>query len=175
MRFLFKAYVCVYLFDLKQLIYNVLRQVLRRHLIHIFEYEFPEHYGEVIQIVINGSSDQKLMPNVLMDLLKSIYKLANCNGLQNESQMQSTAKLKEDIINFATTQKLLSFKDIQDTMGLLARHFQSERLQHGLHGLYPKHKNYCDPITLLFKSLGYSIVVAAVHAYPGLLADNRKQ
>lgn len=109
-----------------------------------------------------------------MDLLKSIYKLANCTGLQIDSQMQSTTKLKEDIINFATTQKLLSFKDIQDTMGLLARHFQSERLQHGLHGLYPKHKNYCDTIALLFKSLGYSIVVAAVHAYPGLLADNRK-
>lgn len=114
------------------------------------------------------------MPSVLQDLINSIYKLANCNELQqNDMQSTTTTKLKEDVINFATTQKILSFKDLQDTMALLARHFQNERLQHGLHGLYPKHKPYCDTISLLFKSLSYSVVVAAVHAYPGILADNR--
>lgn len=59
-------------------------------------------------------------------------------------------------------------------MSLLSRHYQNERLQHGLHGLYPKHKDYCDTISVFLKTLGYSSVVAAVHAYPGLLADQCK-
>lgn len=120
---------------------------------------------------MNGCSDQSLMACVLMDLLNSIYKMANCHELDEQI---SWPKAKDEIINFATTQKLMTFKEIQDTMALLARHFQNERLQHGLHGLYPKHKNYCDTILLLFKSLGYAVVVAAVHAYPGTLADNCK-
>lgn len=143
---------------------------MRRHLIHIFEYDFPEHYGEVLQATIVGCSEQKLNPLVLTELLNSIYKLANCT----EPNMMMPNKIIEDITLFATTQQLFSFKAIQETMALFSKHYQNERLQHGLHGLYPKHKMYCDTISLLLKTFGYSVVVASVRAYPGLLADKCK-
>lgn len=140
---------------------------MRRHLIHIFEYDFPEHYGEVLQKVIVGSSEQKLLPAVLTELLNAIYKLANCTP----PDPQQTATNNVEIIKFASTQSIFPFKVLQDTMALLARHYQTERLQHGLHGLYPKHKDYCDTIAILQRTFGFSLITSAVHAYPGLLSD----
>lgn len=107
---------------------------------------------------------------MLTELLNSIYKLANCS----EPNQTNASQTVDDITMFATTQQLFSFKDVQDTMVLLSKHYQNERLQHGLHGLYPKHKMYCDTISVLVKTYGYSVVVASVRAYPGLLADKRK-
>lgn len=138
---------------------------------HIFQYDFPEHYGEVLQIVLLRSSEQKLMPSILFDIVNALYHLSNCKLLEPNN----SASHREDIHHFASTQKLFSYKDLLDTMHLLSRHFQNERLQHGLHGLYPKHKDYCDNILLLTKSMGHSVVIAAVHAYPGVLGDTCKQ
>lgn len=59
-------------------------------------------------------------------------------------------------------------------MSLLARHFQNERLQFGLHGLYPKHKDYCDIIILILRSFSSSLMVSAVYAYPGILGEKCK-
>lgn len=141
-------------------------QVLRRHLVHIFEYDFPEHYGEVLQVVLLGCSEQRLLPAVLNDVLVSIYQMAQCS--------EPFSFDDEAIVTFATTQQMFPFNVVMDTMSMFARHFQSERLQHGLHGLYPKHKDYCDTLAVLLKSYGHAIVVTAVYAYPGLLADKCK-
>lgn len=137
---------------------------------HIFQYDFPEHYGEVLQVVLLGSSEQKLMPSILFDIVNALYHLSNCKVLDSNNSIT----YREDIHNFASTQKLFSYKDLLDTMALLSRHFQNERLQHGLHGLYPKHKDYCDNILLILKTMAHSAIIAAVHAYPGVLGDTCK-
>lgn len=133
---------------------------------HIFEYDFPEHYGEVLQVILLGCSDQRLLPSVLHDVLVSIYQMAQ----STEPHLFDA----EAIVMFATTQQIFPFKVVVDTLSMFARHFQTERLQHGLHGLYPKHKDYCETLAILLQSYGHSIVVTAVYAYPGLLADKRK-
>lgn len=78
------------------------------------------------------------------------------------------------MIYFATNQRTFSYQELQQTMAMFAQHFQHERLQHGLHGLYPIHKDYCEAISLIFRSFAYSLIVSSVHAYPGVLADNCK-
>ena len=60
------------------------------------------------------------------------------------------------------------------TTQMLAIHFHTERLQHGLHGLYPKYSDYCEVIALLLGSIGHSVIAAAIHAYPGVVADQCK-
>lgn len=149
-------------------------QVLRRHLIHIFEYDFPEHYGEVLQLILVSCSEQKILPSVLNELINSIYKLADCNGIEIATTNISATKMKESLVNFATAQNIFSFKVLQDTMALLARHFINDRLQYGLHGLYPKHKDYCEILAILFKSMGFAAIVSAVQTYPGVLAEKCK-
>lgn len=163
-------------------------QLLRRHLVHIFQYDFPEHYGEVLQTVLIGCSDQRLLPTVLAELLQAIYQLANCpepptcDVLQTALTAENPASAVgsdtssgsgdgEYMTTFAVQQQLFGFKAVQDTLAMLAQHFRTERLQHGLHGLYPKHREYCAVLSVLLRSYGYALVVTAVYAYPGLLAD----
>lgn len=163
------------------------RQLLRRHLVHIFQYDFPEHYGEVLQTVLIGCSDQRLLPTVLAELLQAIYQLASCpepptfdvlqaalTAENNPTAVGSDARGSgggEYMTTFAVQQQLFGFKAVQDTLAMLAQHFRTERLQHGLHGLYPKHREYCAVLSVLLRSYGYALVVTAVYAYPGLLAD----
>lgn len=56
-------------------------------------------------------------------------------------------------------------------MLMLSHHFYNERLQHGLHGVYPKFSEYCDVLCLLFGSMSHALVAAAIQAYPGIIAD----
>lgn len=148
-------------------------KVLRRHLIHIFVHDFPEHYGEVLLIVLKGCSDKKLMPSILHELLNTIYKLSKCTEIDID-MLTDASKMKEQVRHFATNQRIFAYRELHETMALLARHFQHERLQHGLHGLYAIHKDYCPIIAVMLETFGYSLIVSAVHTNPGALSDSRK-
>ncbi len=54
---------------------------------------------------------------------------------------------------------------------MLTHHFYNERLQHGLHGVYPKFSEYCDVICILFGSMCHALVAAGIQAFPGIIAD----
>lgn len=53
---------------------------------------------------------------------------------------------------------------------MLATHFHTERLQHGLHGLYPKYSDYIEAIALLLGSVGFSVIACGIRN-PGLVTD----
>lgn len=147
---------------------SLLQDLFRRHLVHIFGYDFPQHYGEVMQLVLDRTSDQKLMPVVLLDLLNALFVRSNCAEL---SLQQSEVRVHELALDFARRQKLFTLKAATDTLLLLSRHFQKERLHHGLHGLYPKHKDYCQALVLWFTSFGHTLLASAICSYQELLAD----
>lgn len=148
---------------------SLLQDQFRRQLVHIFMYNFPQHYSEVQQLVLDRISDQKLMPVVLLDLLNALLATSNCAGSLelniNEVDLYDRAQ------EFARRQKLFTLKAATDTMLLFARHFQKERLHHGLHGLYPKHKDYCNPLVFWFTCFGRVLLESAIVSYQELLAD----
>lgn len=152
-------------------LFSEIFKVLRRHLIHIFVHDFPEHYGEVLLIVLKGCSEKKLMPSILLELLNTIYKLSKCPEID---LLADASKTKEQVRYFATNQRVFAYRELHETMALFARHFQHERLQHGLHGLYAIHKDYCPVIAVMLETFGYSLIVSAVHTNPGALSDSRK-
>ncbi|XP_037885384.1 ectopic P granules protein 5 homolog isoform X1 [Glossina fuscipes] len=147
---------------------NILQDQFRRHLVHIFNYDFPEHYGEVMQLVLDHISEQRLLPDVFLDLLNSLLLNCNCEQLQLTC---SSHKVQGVSAQFARQQNLFNLKAITDTILLFARHFEKERLHHGLHGLYPKHQNYCTVIAMWFSCFGHSVVIKAICTYQELLAD----
>lgn len=147
---------------------SLLQDQFRRHLVHIFNYDFPEHYGEVMQMVLDRISDNKLMPIVLLDLLNSLLEKCNCELMQLDTPQHRIQMISMD---FARRQTLFNLKAATDTVMLFARHFQKERLSHGLHGLYPKHKDYCMPLAMWFSCMGHCVVVSAICTYQELLAD----
>ncbi|XP_055633796.1 ectopic P granules protein 5 homolog isoform X2 [Toxorhynchites rutilus septentrionalis] len=146
----------------------MIQDLLQRHLTHLFEYDFPEHYGDILQMTLAACSKKKIKPLVLLDLVNSMRRKVGCQPLACGLGLVA---IKEEFRSFATQQSILSYKDIIDTTVLLTQHFQQERLNHGLHGLYPKHVDYCEVLSLLFGSMGHAAVVAAIHTYPGVLAD----
>lgn len=147
---------------------SLLQDQFRRHLVHIFNYDFPEHYGEVMQMVLDRISEKKLMPVVLLDLLNSLLIKCNCEQL---SLNTANDKIQQISMDFSRRQNLFTLKASTDTVMLFAHHFQKERLNHGLHGLYPKHKDYCLPLAMWFSCFGHCVVVKAICTYQELLAD----
>lgn len=88
--------------------------------------------------------------------------------------LTDASKTREQVRYFATNQRIFAYRDLHETMALFARHFQHERLQHGLHGLYAIHKDYCPVIAAMLETFGYSLIVSAVHTNPGALSDSCK-
>lgn len=155
---------------------SLLQDQFRRQLVHIFMYSFPQHYSEVLQLVLDRISDQKLMPVVLLDLLNALLATAvNSAALLPLKLNISEVDLYTRALDFARRQKLFTLKAATDTMLMFARHFQKERLHHGLHGLYPKHKDYCQPLILWFTCFGCVLLEAAIVSYQDVLADQSKQ
>lgn len=111
------------------------------------------------------------MPAVLLEILNTILKLSKCPEL--ESPLDAS-KAHELIMDFSSSQRLFSYQELHESMALFARHFQNERLQHGLHGLFPKHKDYIEVISIMMEMYTYSLIVSAVHANPGALSDKRE-
>lgn len=146
---------------------SLLQDQFRRQLVHIFTYDFPQHYGEVMQLVLDRISDQRLMPMVLLDLLNALLSPAS-SALTLDSQ---EVQLQEVASDFARRQKLFTLKAATETLLLFARHFQKERLHHGLYGLYPKHKEYCKPLLMWFTCFGQLVLATAICSYQELLAD----
>lgn len=111
------------------------------------------------------------MPSILLELLNTIYKMSKCPEID---LLTDASKTREQVRYFATNQRIFAYRDLHETMALFARHFQHERLQHGLHGLYAIHKDYCPVIAAILETFGYSLIVSAVHTNPGALSDSRK-
>lgn len=147
---------------------ELLQDLLRCHLVNLFLYRFPEHYGEILQNVLVGFSNQRLKPNVLTDLLNAFYQHVGCKKLDSDISM---GRLKDEMRNFASKQNVLIYSDVCSTSVIFAHHFCNERLQYGLHGLYPKFSEYCDVLSIFMGSIGHSAVASAIQAYPGIMAD----
>jgi ectopic P granules protein 5 len=147
---------------------DLLQDLLRCHLVSLFLYRFPEHYGEILQHVLTGFSQQRLKPNVMLDLLNAFYQQVGCKKLDSDI---STGRLKDELRNFASKQNVLAYNNVHSTALMFAHHFNNERLQYGLHGLYPKVSEYCDVMSFFMGSIGHSAVASAIQAYPGIMAD----
>lgn len=155
---------------------SLLQDQFRRQLVHIFMYNFPQHYSEVLQLVLDRISDQKLMPVVLLDLLNALLATAGNSAAVLPLKLNiSEVDLQSRALDFARRQKLFTLKAATDTMLMFARHFQKERLHHGLHGLYPKHKDYCQPLIFWFTCFGLVLLEAAIVSYQDVLADQSKK
>ncbi|CAG9856312.1 unnamed protein product [Phyllotreta striolata] len=138
----------------------------RRHLLLIFEHQFPEHYGEVLVLLLKASSANpeanSLSESVWMDVL---------NFLSQPVPLNLKAPLRDQLRQYAQHQNVLQHQELLDTAELLARHFTQERLQYGIYGLYPKCRVYMDVYTLLLGTVGHGIIVSMLNTHQGLLGD----
>ncbi|XP_020712165.2 ectopic P granules protein 5 homolog isoform X2 [Athalia rosae] len=143
----------------------ILHELFRNHLRLILLHEFPEHYGEILSMVLRGSESQSLSLDVWKDLLGAL------SGRSKSQGPIQPIKVRDEIRRYATEQRLLSRQEMHDTAVLLSKHFMKERLQYGLYGLYPKYRIYNEPLTTFLGMVGHALVVLTLHTDKGTLAD----
>lgn len=81
-------------------------QLFRNHLRLILLHEFPEHYGEVLSVVLKSSESQNLSLDVWRDLLGTL------SG-KSKNAFLSNSKIRDNIRHYATEQKLLSRQEVR--------------------------------------------------------------
>ncbi|KOC63485.1 Ectopic P granules protein 5 like protein, partial [Habropoda laboriosa] len=143
----------------------ILHELFRNHLRLILLHEFPEHYGEVLSVVLRSSESQNLSLDVWRDLLGTL------SGKSKNVFPINFSKIRDDIRYYATDQRLLSRQEIYDTAILLNRHFMQERLQYGLYGLYPKYRIYNEPLSIFLGMVGHALVALTLQSDRGSLGD----
>ncbi|XP_044253867.1 ectopic P granules protein 5 homolog isoform X2 [Tribolium madens] len=148
----------------------ILHGLYRRHLLTIFEFQFPEHYGDVLINLLkssNGSSENSLLStSVWLDIV-------NC--LAHPVQINYKAPLKDQLRQYTQHQKMLQHQELLETAELFAKHFTQERLQYGLYGLYPKCRNYIDIFVILLGMTGHGLITSTLNTHQGLLGDKMLQ
>jgi hypothetical protein len=94
---------------------NIFAQVFRRHICQLLLHDFPEHYGEVLNMVLRGSVTQSLSLDVWFDVLNALMSgggenLARPRRLRSG---QTLARLKEEARIYATEQKMLTYLQVR--------------------------------------------------------------
>jgi hypothetical protein len=84
---------------------------MRQLLLH----DFPEHYGEVLNLVLRGSEMQNLSLEVWFDVLNALMSgegenLAPPRRLRSG---QNLGRVKEEARNYATGQKMLMYQEVR--------------------------------------------------------------
>ena len=69
-------------------------------------HEFPEHYGEVLSVILRGSEGQNLSLDVWRDLLGAL------SGRPKAAPPIQASKIREEIRRYATEQRLLSRQEV---------------------------------------------------------------
>lgn len=148
----------------------MLHGLYRKHLLFIFEFQFPEHYGEILIILLkssNGIDDSSLLSkSIWYDILTSLWKPV---------KLDHKSPLREQLRQYAQKQGMLQHQELLETAELLSKHFTQERLQYGLYGLYPKCRNYIDIFVILLGMVGHGLIISSINCHEGLLGDKLSQ
>lgn len=132
----------------------------------VFEYQFPEHLGEILMHMLkvsNGGTDSECVATLVwMDIL---------NFLSRPMELNLNTSLRDQLRLHAQQQKLLHYQELLDMIEMLSRHFHHERLQYGLYGLYPKVRNYIDVFVLLLGTTGHAFIISCLNAHEGQLGE----
>ncbi|CAG9823224.1 unnamed protein product [Phaedon cochleariae] len=145
---------------------STLHGLYRKHLLTVFEHQFPEHYGEILLHLLKGSTGNPesnlLALSVWMDVL---------NSLARPVVLNIKSPLRDQLRQYAQNRQVLQHQELLETAELLSKHFTQERLQYGIYGLYPKCRNYMDVFVILLGLIGHGIIVSMIDTHQGLLGD----
>ncbi|ODM91613.1 Ectopic P granules protein 5 [Orchesella cincta] len=151
-------------FDPEQstMVYDVFRSHFRVMLL----YDFPQHYGEILNYLLEGSEAQSVPLMIWFDFFNCLSR----NAIKFKTGMDSALK-RRDIKRFATEANIIHYQELIETARLLAGHFTKERLSYGIYGLYPKYRNYIEAISCFMQLISVSVVASTLKNSKGSLSQ----
>ncbi|KAF5285353.1 hypothetical protein FQA39_LY04452 [Lamprigera yunnana] len=145
----------------------MLHEVFRNHLLCIFEHQFPEHYGDVLMVLLKASYGSSESGCIAISVWIDIF-----NSLSHPIKLKINGTgARDQLRQYAQQQKILTYQELIETTKLLSAHFFKERLQYGLYGLYPKYRNYIEIFVLLMGMTGHALIISALNIHEGVLGD----
>nr|XP_022906095.1 ectopic P granules protein 5 homolog [Onthophagus taurus] len=143
-----------------------LDDLLRKHLLSMLNHEFPEHFGEILMVLLKSSNCSVdtgyISIKVWLDFI---------NYLAKPVEINLSIPLKDQIRQYAPQQRLLRHTELLETATLLCKHFTEERFQYGLYGLYPKTRYYVEVFMAFHGMIGHALVISTLNQHPGVLGD----
>ncbi|XP_022249483.1 ectopic P granules protein 5 homolog isoform X2 [Limulus polyphemus] len=131
----------------------LLFDLYRHHLRLLTMYQFPDHYGDVIQLLLKGMDTHTLSLDVWYDFLLSL-------GVTIKPGERNTTVLGLAIKEYAYNQKLFPKSQLQDTLLELGKYFWEKRQQLKKQGLYSKYQKYIVPLSTFLGVICEARVVA---------------
>lgn len=94
-------------------------QILRRDLCEILVYEFPEHYGEILHVMLKYSAEEKFSCDVWFDVLNSLLICASgSSNLYIDSDVMplhpglSVTQIRDVARKYASELRSLTFQEV---------------------------------------------------------------
>lgn len=169
--------------------------VFRNHFKAMLLYDFPQHYGEILHLLLEGSEAQIVPLLVWFDFFNCLSR----NSIKFKPGMDSTV-IRREIKRFATEANIIHHQEVHsrispicflylvwqiicgcvfnsqliETARLLAAHFTKERLSYGIYGLYPKYRNYIEAFSCFLQLISVSIVASTLRNSKGSLSQKSK-
>ncbi len=148
---------------------SMVYDVFRHHFKAILMFDFPQHYGEILNYLLEGSEAQIVPIIIWFDFFNCLSR----NVIKFKSGMDSAVKRRE-IKRFSTEANIIHHKELIETARLLARHFTKERLSYGIYGLYPKYRNYIEAFSCFMQLISVSLVASTLKNSKGSLSQKSK-
>lgn len=145
---------------------HALHGLYRCHLVCLLRHHFPEHYGEILMLLLRGSNQASdtgcLATIVWTDVLLSV--------LAEPARME-VGIYRDQLRQYAHKQQTLHYQELLQTAQLLGQHFTHERQQYGLYGLYPKTRSYVEVFSLFLGMTGHALILSTINTHQGMLGD----
>ncbi|XP_045603349.2 ectopic P granules protein 5 homolog isoform X1 [Procambarus clarkii] len=149
----------------------VVLELYRVHLRILLNYKFPDHYTEVLGILLHISSTTQedcggFSTALWYDLINTLSV-----GICHFSPDMDRMALIQAIRDFAQHQSRLSQSMVDDTLKMLSSYFVNQRLEFGLYGLYPKYQLHIQPISVFLSLISHTYIVTTFHTSWGAPQD----
>lgn len=90
---------------------TIVFQIFRKHFSMMLLYDFPEHYGEILSLLLKSSETQSICPVVWYDLLNSLLEPSGSKG--KFKQGVGFGVIRDEARRFATEMQSLSYKEVK--------------------------------------------------------------
>ncbi|XP_047502036.1 ectopic P granules protein 5 homolog [Penaeus chinensis] len=138
-------------------------ELYRVHLRSLLSFKFPEHYTEVLNVMLQiSASTQEDCGGVSSGLWYDLMNKISVGIITFSPEMERNA-LNQAIKEYAQHQTILSQSMVEDTLRMLSSYFVKQRLEFGLYGLYPKYRLHTQPIATFLGMISHAYIISAFH------------
>ncbi|XP_063611379.1 ectopic P granules protein 5 homolog [Penaeus indicus] len=142
-------------------------ELYRVHLRSLLSFKFPEHYTEVLNVMLQiSASTQEDCGGVSSGLWYDLMNKISVGITTFSPEMERNA-LNQAIKEYAQHQTILSQCMVEDTLKMLSSYFVKQRLEFGLYGLYPKYRLHTQPIATFLGLISHAYIISAFHTKYG--------